>query len=190
MKATRKARGTRDRILDVAIDLFYREGIRAIGVDTIVEQSGVAKMTLYNQFGSKDGLIVAVLERRSREWLASFREALETRATDPRMRLDAVFDVLHELFQNPNFRGCTFANAKAELAEPDHPAHATLTEHYRAVQAYFLELAQAAGYVSPRAERISEQLLMLVNGATVERCLTGPSNVALRAKEAAATLMR
>lgn len=188
MKAATKA-SPRERILDAASTLFYRDGIRAIGVDTIVSASGVAKMTLYHHFGSKNGLIVAVLERRSREWIEGFRAAVEARASQPRARLDCVFDVLREWFESPDFRGCTFANAKAELASPEHPAHATLREHFLAVRGYLRQLALAAGLSAARAERVACDYQMLINGATAERCLTGASDAALRAKQAARILM-
>src|SRR5207253_10168423 len=99
----------RERILDAAYDLFSRRGIRAVGIDAIVEQSGVARMTLYRHFASKDALVLAFLERREQRWTKDWlQRAVEQRASDPRQRLLAIFDVFDDWFHQADFEGCAF----------------------------------------------------------------------------------
>src|ERR671917_2260776 len=108
------------RILDVASELFYWRGIHAVGVDTIAAESGVTKRTLYDRFGSKDGLIVAYREARDRRWRALITSRLDAPHADPVQRALVPFDVLFEWLA-PSSRGCSFVNAFAELSEPEHP---------------------------------------------------------------------
>src|ERR1043166_7044435 len=95
----------RQRILDVADELFYRQGIRAVGVDTIVARSGAAKTTLYAHFGSKDELVASYLRVRSERWRAYLSSQLELRARTPRERLLRIFDILGEGCAGPDYRG-------------------------------------------------------------------------------------
>jgi AcrR family transcriptional regulator len=107
------------RILDTAAELFYTRGIHAVGVDTIAAESGVTKRTLYDRFGSKDGLLVTYLEQRDRRWRALIEARLAER-TDPIDRVLTPFDVLPEWLPDSS-RGCSFINAFAELPDPAHP---------------------------------------------------------------------
>src|SRR5438552_11387299 len=96
----------RERILDAAYDLFSRHGVRAVGIDAIVERSGVARMTLYRHFASKDALVLAFLERREERWTRAWlQHEVERRSSDPRARLLAIFDVFDEWFQEADFEG-------------------------------------------------------------------------------------
>ncbi|MDJ0935396.1 MAG: helix-turn-helix domain-containing protein, partial [Kiloniellales bacterium] len=110
MTATR-----RDHLVDTAAKLFARHGFHATGIDRILAEAGVAKMTLYKHFRSKDELILAALRRRDEEFRNWFRRRVEARADAPRARLLAVFDVLAEWFEQPDFAGCTFVAAAAEF---------------------------------------------------------------------------
>jgi AcrR family transcriptional regulator len=99
----------RERILDTAYELFSHNGIRAVGIDRIVAESGVAKMSLYHHFPSKDDLVLAFLELRMERWTRGWLEAeIERRAETPRERLLAVFDVFDEWFHESDFEGCSF----------------------------------------------------------------------------------
>src|SRR6187402_3319099 len=103
--------GGRERILDTAYELFSRHGTRAVGVDRIIEEAGTAKMTLYRNFASKDDLIMAFLERREELWTRGWLQAeVQRRATEPRERLLAIFDVFGDWFALPDFEGCSFIN--------------------------------------------------------------------------------
>jgi AcrR family transcriptional regulator len=141
--ATRRASvSARDRLLDVAGELFYREGIRAVGIDTIIARAGVAKASLYNHFKSKDELIAAWLERKDAEFSAWFVAAVERRASEPRERLLAVFDALHEWFRTSDFRGCAFLNSCAELPDPSHPARSVIVTAKRRTRDYLRAAAR------------------------------------------------
>jgi AcrR family transcriptional regulator len=177
----------RERILDAASDLFYREGIRAAGVDTIVARAGVAKMTLYHHFPSKDELVVAFLSRRDERWRRWFEGAVERRAATPRERLLAVFDALEEWFASADFRGCAFINAAAEFPDAEHPARQVVLEHKRQVRAYLYRLATEAGLSD--ADALAHQLLILIEGAIVTAVIEGGAAAAQRARRAAAALL-
>ena len=120
-----EASAGRERILETAYELFSRHGTRAIGVDRIVAESGVAKMTLYRHFASKDELIVAFLARREERWTRGWLQAeVLRRARDPRDRLLAIFDVFGEWFAATGFEGCSFINVMLEVTDGDHPVRA------------------------------------------------------------------
>src|SRR3954453_12507854 len=121
----------RDRIVSGATRLFYTRGIRAVGVDLVIAESGVAQTTLYKHFRSKDELIAECLHRLDDRYFRWFEQEVKTRAEDPRGRLAALFDVLDDWFQRPDFRGCAFINASVELADPGHPARAAIASHKR-----------------------------------------------------------
>lgn len=114
-------RPARERILLTAHDLFYRDGIRATGIDKIIAESGVTKVTFYRHFPSKHDLILAFLDYRHERWMAWFKEALARHGASPGGGLSPVLPALEEWFNNPVFRGCAFINSVAELggASPD-----------------------------------------------------------------------
>ncbi len=176
----------RERILATAERLFYRDGFRAVGVDTIIAQSGVAKMTLYRHFPSKDDLIAAYLERSNERFWAWF-DPLVAGREDPREALEAVFDGVAELAVSPHCLGCTFVGAAAEFPEPDHPGHRVATAHKRALLARLHALARAAGARNPRA--LAEELLLLMDGAWSAARVFGPANHAGQAAQAARALI-
>ncbi len=113
---TAVASPARRRLLDVASALFYQEGIRAIGVDTIVEQSGVGKATLYRHFPTKDDLITAYLEEEDRLWWLWFDGVIAEHEGSPREQLLAFFEACTRRLMQPGFRGCAFLNALAEFS--------------------------------------------------------------------------
>lgn len=168
MKKTEKALRTKssavERILETASDLFRREGIRAVGVDTIVERAGVAKMTLYKHFGGKDELVAAYLRARDERWRTSLREITD-RYTDPERRLLAVFDAYGQWLVGDDFRGCSFVNATAEFADPSHPARAVARAHKEGLRKHLAAAAAEAGVQDP--DTLADQLLILLEGATV-----------------------
>lgn len=156
------------RILVAAGDLFYGRGITAVGVDLIAEHSGVTKRTLYNQFGSKDQLVVAYLEEREQRWQLLVRETIAA-ATAPVEAVLAPLEALRTWNQN-NPRGCAFINALAELPDPAHPAHLIATQQKQWLLDVFTELATAAGCTAPAA--LATQLLVLHEGALVTQQLS------------------
>jgi AcrR family transcriptional regulator len=153
-----------ERILDTASTLFYERGIRGVGVDAIAEQSGVTKVTLYKQFGSKDRLVAEYLRARDRRWRASL-QVLTDRHVAPRDRLLAVFDAYAEWLTGDSFRGCAFVNAAVELADPEHPALEVARAHKLALRRHLVDLATEAG--SHRPQEVAHELLLLLDGAAV-----------------------
>ncbi len=181
------AASRRDQLIDTALDLFNRNGYHATGIDRILAEAGVAKMTLYNQFGSKDALIEAALARRDERWRAWLREAVAQRAETPRGRLLAVFDALEEWFARPDFHGCMFIRAAGEYTKLDDPIHAGAAAHQRLVLGDLRDLAAAAGARQPA--RLAREILLLALGAMIATQVNGPVNAGGAAKRAAAVLI-
>ncbi|MDQ1485941.1 MAG: hypothetical protein QOJ62_1634 [Actinomycetota bacterium] len=175
----------RERLLAAANELFYEEGVHTVGIDRVIERAGVAKASLYNTFGSKEELIRAYLAARHlarQERLASKLARFET----PRERLLGVFDVLGELFAEPGFRGCAFANASAEVTAGT--AVKDVSDEARAwTRSLFVELATAAGAVDPAS--LAEQLVLLYDGATVAAKMDRNPTAAVAARAVAAALV-
>ena len=177
----------RDRILATASELFYQEGTQNVGIDRIIAESGVAKMSLYNHFKSKDALIAAWLQQRDENWRAWFQDAVETRATESRERLLAIFDVLVEWFEQPDFRGCAFINSTVELVNREHPGYQVAVQHQQAIADYILGLVKEAELSHPEA--LTQQLLILVEGAIVVAMMQGRADAAVHAKQVASALL-
>jgi len=161
-RAVRRRPGA-ERLLATASELFYREGIRAVGVDTISEKAGVSKRTLYNRFGGKDELIAEYLRRRDERWRAYLGEVTDG-AVGPEEKLLAVFGAYGEWLVGDDFRGCAFANAVAEIPDPDHPARIVARRHKEGVRDHLAALAGDAGFGEPGD--LADRLLLLLEGAT------------------------
>ena len=159
---SKRRRPGAERLLEAASDLFYREGIGAGGVDTVSARAGVSKRTLYNRFGSKDGLVAEYLRRRDEGWKAYLRAATED-AVGPREKLLAVFDAYGDWLVGGDFRGCPFANAAAEIPDPDHPARGVARRHKEGVGGHLAALAEEARF--DEAHNLAERLLLLLEGA-------------------------
>ena len=167
--------------------MFYQEGIRAIGVDTIVEQSGVGKATLYRHFPSKDDLIAAYLEQEDRQWWQWFEEVIKPHEGSPKAQLLAFFEACMQRLTQPGFRGCAFLNALAEFAEADHPAHQYALAHERAFRERLSQLSRAAGACDP--EQLADQLLLVCNGALTSASLFETASPVLQLQTIAAHLI-
>lgn len=154
----------RDRILATARELFYKEGARSVGVDTVVAQSGVAKTSLYRWFPSKDALIVAVLEQERKDRWAGWDRTAQQSDPEPRARLRAHFNGIARYVSSANYRGCPFMNVTAEFADPQHPARQLSREENKEVRRRLRGLVDnIEGVRDP--EELTQQLLLLVHGA-------------------------
>jgi AcrR family transcriptional regulator len=153
----------RQRILETASEMFYRDGIRAVGIDAIIARSGVAKMSLYRNFPSKDALVTAWLEDRNAFFWRRWERAEESRAGDPPGQLEAILDMVAATASHSKWRGCPFLNTGTEFPEPDHPARAVILAHKRAVGERLRSLAAAADARDP--DLLAEQLQLLIDGA-------------------------
>jgi AcrR family transcriptional regulator len=177
----------RERILDTAYELFSCNGIRAVGIDAIIDRSGVARMTLYRHFGSKDALVLAFLERREERWTRDWlQRAIERRAVDPGERLLAIFDVFDEWFQREDFEGCSFINVLLEIAEPKHELHRASANYLARIRAFVEELATDAGVAD--AGGLAHTWHILMKGSIVAAS-EGDREAARRAREVAALVL-
>jgi AcrR family transcriptional regulator len=177
----------RDHLVETALALFERNGFRATGIDRILAEAGVAKMTLYHHFGSKDELILAALRLGDQRWRRAFVDDVEGRAVDASARLLAMFDSLGECIAEEGFRGCLFVNAAAEHASSDHPARVAAAEHKRWITGYVESLARDAGAADPAA--LARQLCVLVEGVLARAHVAGDPGAAAAARDAAAVLV-
>ena len=157
---------TRERILDTAYDLFSRHGIRAVGVDRIIATSGVAKMSLYRHFHSKESLVLAFLQEREKRWTMEWLHTeASSRAGDGAGRLLAIFDVFDEWFRKTDFEGCSFINVLLEFGELDHPIRKATTVHLATIRGLVREFAEQAGVSDPEA--VAAQWHILMKGSIV-----------------------
>lgn len=176
----------RDRILAAAYDLFSRQGIRAVGIDAIIEQSGVARMTLYRHFTSKEQLVLAFLEQREMLWTRNWLQAeVMSRASAPRDQLLAIFDVFGDWFQLDQFEGCTFINVMLETTQPDAVRRATV-EYLARIRQFLAGLAAEAGIRD--ADAFARKWHILMKGSIVGAA-EGDREAGVRAKEIATLLI-
>jgi len=174
----------RQRLLDAANELFYREGVQSVGIDRIIEHAGVAKGSLYKNFGSKEELVRAYLETRHAGTSERVGRAL-TRFGTPRERLLGVFDAQGELFAQPDFNGCAFVAASAEA--PPGSSWIGAADDYRSwVRGIFLGLAEEAGALDP--DSLARQLHLLYDGAGLAARMDRDPSAAATARTAAAGL--
>jgi AcrR family transcriptional regulator len=153
----------RDKILMTASELFYRQGIRAVGVDTIVEKSGVAKTSLYRWFPSKDALIAAFLEAEDRRFWMWWDKVTAHHPGAPWDQLRGLLEGMAKRIASPRFRGCPFMNTTAEFADADHPGRRVARANRQEMRRRFAGLVASLGARDP--ERLADQLILLVNGA-------------------------
>ncbi|ONK14697.1 TetR/AcrR family transcriptional regulator [Streptomyces sp. MP131-18] len=174
------------RILDVASELFYRRGIHTVGVDTIAAESGVTKRTLYDRFGSKDGLVVSYLETRDRRWRDMITARLDAAQGDPLRRVLVPFEVMPEWLGGSE-RGCSFINAFAELPEPEHEGRKIIVAEKKWLHTLFHELLTEAG--APDPGTLATQLLSLHEGAIVATAIADAPDAAAAVHAAADALV-
>lgn len=165
-----------DRIRETARDLFYREGIRAVGVDEIVTRAGVTKPSLYRSFASKDELAAAYLRDYDGEFWSRFEQAIAAHPGQPRAQLRALFERVAARAVQPDSRGCGLTNATVEYPKPGHPARLVAQANKRALRQRLTEMAAAMGATSP--EVLGDGLLLLMEGAYVSGQLFGPGGPA------------
>ena len=179
---------TNTRILNAAARLFYRRGIRAVSVDEVAAEASVTKVTVYKHYRAKDQLLAACLHALDERFFTWFMHEVEASTDDPQHRLLAVFDVLDQWFRRRDFRGCAFINATVEMASPDHPAGEAVMAHKTRCRQYFRALAEAAGMEDPDA--ISDQWMLLTEGATITALVEGDRSAAYKARAGAEAILR
>jgi AcrR family transcriptional regulator len=179
--------GARQRILETADRLFYEGGFRAVGIDRIIADANVAKMTLYTHFPSKDDLILAVLKYREEAVAELFRSAMERHGQKTKGPLWAFFAALKEWFEAPGFRGCAFQNAAVELADPAHAGTEFVRGHKQRFGKFLRGLVEQS--VGKRAATLAPAVTLLVEGAIVTAVIQGKPDAADVARDAARKLV-
>jgi AcrR family transcriptional regulator len=183
----RATSAARDRILDTAFRLFYARGLRAVGVDTIIAESGVAKATFYRHFPAKDDLILAYLDKVDRVWTAQLEHAAHAAGPDPGDQLVGLFDALTTACRRPGYRGCAFINAAAETA-PGSPVHDRTVAHKQHVLAWIRDLSQRAGAQDPG--QLARALTLLLDGGLASGALDADPDSPQTARATAGVLVR
>ncbi|MFF0278481.1 MULTISPECIES: TetR/AcrR family transcriptional regulator [unclassified Streptomyces] len=182
------ATNAKERLLGAAERLFYEEGIRAVGIERILSESGVGRASFYRHFPSKDDVVVEVLRRRDGMWRAWLDGRIAVSERAPEELPLALFDGLAERFAAASFRGCAFINTMVETADPDSPAHHVAAEHKEKVIAVLDRLLTEGGY--REHESLARQLALLGDGAIVTALREGTSEAAVRARGVAEILLR
>ena len=177
----------RERILETAAEMFYHDGIRAVGIDAIIARSGVAKMSLYRHFSSKDALVAAWLEDRNAFFWRRWDRAEASRGDDPRSRLEGILDMIAATVSQRQWRGCPFLNTGTEFPEPDHPARGIILANKQAVRVRLRTLAAAAGARDP--DVLAQQLQLLIDGAYAIGQSLGPEGPAKTVADAGRALI-
>jgi len=181
------ASAKRELLLETAWALFCQNGYRAVGIDTVLAKAGVAKMTLYNHFDSKEDLIAAAMAKKGAELLLAIDAVIASSGKNPERRLLAVFDWLASWFDSKHFTGCAFIKAVGEYtAAGDKPRQAA-TAYKQALQDRLQTLAAEAGLKSPAL--LARQLMFLIDGATVHADMQSSPAFAAEARSAAKALI-
>jgi AcrR family transcriptional regulator len=155
----------KERILETASALFYRRGVRAVGVDLVVEEAGVAKTSLYRHFRSKDDLVAAFLAREDEDFWTTWDRIADRHKADPVSELSAHLEWIGERIARPNYRGCPQLNVAAEFPDADHPARKVAAAHKRELRRRLEGIAERLGVAHPK--ELGGQLALLINGAFV-----------------------
>ncbi|MGF6781036.1 TetR/AcrR family transcriptional regulator [Paraburkholderia sp. GAS334] len=177
----------RERILATASELFYREGIRAIGVDTVVEQSGVSKTSLYRLFDSKDDLIAAFATEKDRSFWTWWDRTEKLHAHDPRALLDALLSGIAKRIGHPAFRGCPFLNLVTEFPDANHPGRVIARNNKEELRARLATIVVKLGVSDPN--RTASQIALLINGAYVTGLIAEPADLEADLVDAAMKLL-
>jgi AcrR family transcriptional regulator len=181
----------RERLVAVAIELVYRRGFAAVGVDQVIEVAGVAKTTFYKHFQGKDDLMLAAVQRRD-EWesQAWLRAVQKLAGDDPVKQLLAMLDVMDMWFNDPNFYGCMFVSAAAEFPNPHDPVHEAAAAYKQRTRDHRRNLARAAGADAAAAEVFADCYTALIEGALILRQTHGRHDAARAVRPAVEQLIR
>jgi AcrR family transcriptional regulator len=181
-----KRGNARLQLIDTALDLFDRHGFHAVGIDKILSAAGLAKMTLYHHFDSKEELIVAVLAKRDATFREKFAAAIAG-AGEGQAQLLAMFDAIEAWVRDPAFKGSLFDKAAAEYGEKEHPVKKAVLAHKGWLFGEVRRAAATTGAADP--VKLAAELFLLMEGAVLAAAVTGDRTAARRAKAAAETLI-
>jgi AcrR family transcriptional regulator len=183
-------RNGRERLVAAAVELFYRNGFGAVGIDRVIASAGVTKTTFYKHFEGKDDLMVAAVQRRDEWESAAWGRAIRKLAgDDPARQLLAMFDVMDLWFNDPDFGGCMFMNTAAEFPNPHDPVHQAAAAYKRRTRDHFRDLAKAAGADAPAAETFADCYTALIEGALILRQIHARNDAARAVRPAVKQLV-
>jgi AcrR family transcriptional regulator len=171
--------GPRERLLEAAQRLTYLQGAN-VGVDALLTEADVARRSLYEHFGGKDGLIAEVLRRSASEDLGRYRTVMDAAGGDPSQRLLAIFDDLEAVVRQPDFRGCRYLAADLALSDPGHPAHAITADYRRQVHRLLADELIRLGH--PRPDQAADELHLLIEGVLTTGATRPETNPARAAR--------
>ncbi len=175
---------TREKLIFTAIDLFNEHGFHAVGLDYILEEAKLTKSTFYNHFESRDELTVEAVKLRDKWEMEAFMKAVQDKAGyDPKALLLAMFDVVHDWFNLPDYTGCLFISACSEFPEKNHPVKRAASSHYADATAGIQKMAEGVGI--KEAEAFAREWVLLLEGATVFRQITDDNTAAQIARSIA-----
>ena len=177
----------RDQLLETATDLFYRNGCHTTGIDKVLAEAGVAKMTLYKHFGSKDNLVLAACERFHEKVREEFEEAINEEGLSARERLEAIFCFMDEWSHREEFWGCPSINLAVQYPEHEHPIHQAAAGHKQFRIDYVADLAEKASLENP--QEVARELVLLIEGVTVMVQVTGDRTLVEDARRSARTII-
>lgn len=173
------------RLLNAAERLAYRSGVHATGIDSVLREAGAAKMSLYNNFGGKEGLMLAMMDRRHEMWMAWFERRVRALADTAGGLIPGMFRALGEWFANPEFNGCLFVNAAAEFPKPSSKVRQLAERHKRELAELVARFADEAGPAAPPPA----MLMILIEGAISVALVSRRPDAAETAEAAARRLM-
>jgi AcrR family transcriptional regulator len=177
----------KQQLLQTALRLFYRDGFHRTGVDRIIAEAGVAKMTLYNHFGTKEQLILETLRLHDSQWLERFAGRVDELGAGPQGKLLAALDALAEWIASPDFRGCLFMHAAAEFPHLGDPIHQLASDHKRRVFEWIRRQVLELGIAD--VDATAKQIHLLMEGAIANAYVSGDTTTAGQAKRAARILL-
>jgi AcrR family transcriptional regulator len=185
--APHEERSARERLLAAASDLFYRRGIRSVGIDEVIAAADVAKMSLYRSFPSKDELVAAYLRERDALYWQWWDSVMARHPDAPRAQFSALFQSLARRATRTDYRGCPFTNAATEFPEPDHPARLVAAANKRELRRRLRDLVRAIGVRD--AESLADHLVLLFEGTYSSAQTFGSGGPAHRVAAAAEALL-
>jgi AcrR family transcriptional regulator len=186
-KSRKEAGSARERVFRTAAELFYRKGIRAVGVETLAAEANTTKMSLYRNFPSKDELVAEWLRDHDARFWRTWDAMSQKYPGDARRQLKAAFDLIAEHVADPKARGCPMANAAVEITQSDHPATQVIKAHKAKLRARLAELCASIGAKDSRL--LADQLFLLMEGAQVSAQTPGARAAAASVGRAAAVLI-
>lgn len=185
---TEPARGTRERLLHAALDLFYTYGFHEVGLDRVIGVVGVTKTTFYKHFESRDHLVMEAVALRDAWQGEALTRCVRAKAgDDPRAAMLAMFEVLDEWFNHPAFKQCIFISACMEYPWRDHPVHRAAAHFYERAVEQVEEMAEAAGASEP--SELAHAWVLLLQGAITQRMTLGDNAAARRARRIGEALL-